>query len=112
MIEKDVLDYLNLSALSVPAYMEMPDDLVEFVLVQKIGGSKADQICTSTIQLTIYGGSMYRAALLCEQVVHLMDVMAETVDSVSRSHYGGSYNATFTSDKTYRYRATYEITHY
>ena len=28
------------------------------------------------------------------------------------AHYGGSYNATFTADKTYRYRATYELTHY
>lgn len=112
MIEKVILDYLTTS-LSVPVYMEQPDDQTrEFVLIQLIGASKTDRLRTSTLQFTVFGASMYRAAFLCDQLTQVMDAVPEHLDSISRSHYGGSYNATFTAEKTYRYRATYELTHY
>ena len=111
MIEKIVFDYLNAS-MSVKAYMEQPEGESEYVLIQKIGGNKTDQIWSSMLQFTVVGSSMYRAAFLCDELVRKMDAAPDSLDGIAGAHYGGSYNATFPSDKTYRYRATYEITHY
>lgn len=111
MIEKTILDYLNAS-MSVKAYMEHPEGESEYVLIQKVGGNKTDRIWSSVMQFTVVGSSMYRAAFLCDELVQKMDAAPDTLDSISGTHYGGSYNATFPTDKTYRYRATYEIYHY
>lgn len=120
MIEKTILDYLG-SRMSVPVYMERPKGERFFVLIQKVGGSKSDQVWTSTLEFEAYGGtvggtaadgSLLRAAQICEELIGHMDAAADSLADVARSHYGGSYNATFASSKEYRYKAIYEITHY
>ena len=111
MIEKVVLDYLT-SCMKCLVAMEKLPGPGPFILIQKVGGSKENQIWTSTLEFTVFDTSLYNAAALCEEMIGYLDAMADHVHGVSRSHYGGSYNATFTSDKTYRYKAIYTITHY
>lgn len=108
MIEKTVLDYLN-TALSVPAYMEMPETEPErFVLVEKTGGSTEDHIYFATLAIQSYAESMFEAATLNEEVKKAMDNII-VLDAVSRSHLNTDYNFTDTTKKKYRYQAVYDL---
>ena len=49
MIAKDLLDYLG-EALSVGVYMESPEELTNYVLLDQTGSSRNDHIVTTTIE--------------------------------------------------------------
>ena len=111
MIETTVLNYLT-SALSVPCYMEMPEDLpASFVVIEKTGTSVTNKIEKATFAIQSYAQSLYGAASLNELVKAAMDAIIE-LDSVSRSELNSDYNYTDTALKAYRYQAVYVITHY
>ena len=111
MIEKVILEYLN-SAMSVPCYMEFPEDASdEFIVITKIGASRTNWVYSSTFEFQCVSTSLEKAATLCETLKAAMDD-AVTLTEVSRARYAGDYNATFTASKSYRYKAVYEVTHY
>ena len=111
MIEETVLNYLT-SGLSVPVYMELPDDIKgDFVVMEKTGSGRNDRIDNSTFAIQSYSDSLYGAAQLNASVKKLMDEI-DTLDSVCGVSLNSDYNYTDTTLKKYRYQAVYDIIHY
>lgn len=111
MIEKMLLDYLG-GALSVPVYMERPENPpLKFVLLEKTGSGEINHIQTATIAAQSYAPSMYEAAALSREVVIAMRE-AVTVTNISRAALNSEYNFTDTSKKEYRYQAVFDVTYH
>lgn len=111
MIEKIYIDYLG-QQLSVPVYMERPvSPPDEYVIIQKTGSSKQNQICSATIAFQSYAKSLYAAALLNESVKAAVESSVE-LPEISRAKLNSDYNFTNTASKQYRYQAVFDVTHY
>lgn len=110
MIAKDLLDYLG-EALSVGVYMESPEELTNYVLLDQTGSSRNDHIVTTTIAVQSYGSSLYEAMVLNESVKSAMEGFARLAN-VTRVELDTDYNFTNTTTKQYRWQAVYNITHY
>ncbi len=111
MIEKIILDYLN-ENLSVPAYMEEPEDPIEeYVLLEKVGSSENDHIQSATVAVQSYAASLYGAAKLNGKVKDAMSDII-TLDAVNRCKLNSDYNYTDGETKRYRYQAVFDITFY
>lgn len=111
MIEKIILDYLD-QELSVPVYMERPENPPgQYVLIEKTGSGKRNQIYDATLAIQSYAPSMYEAAALNETVKDAME-SAVTLGDISRVSLNSDYNFTDTAMKQYRYQAVFNITHY
>ena len=110
MIAKDLLDYLS-EALSVSVYMESPEELTNYVLLDQTGSSRNDHIVTTTIAVQSYGSSLYEAMVLNESVKSAMEGFAQLAN-VTRVELNTDYNFTNTATKQYRWQAVYQITHY
>ena len=111
MIEKIILDYLT-QVLSVPVYMERPESPPEkYVLIEKTGSGKRNQIYDATLAIQSYASSLYEAAVLNETVKDAME-SAITLGEICRVDLNSDYNFTDTAMKAYRYQAVFNITHY
>lgn len=111
MIEKVMLDYLN-SKLDVDVFMERPETPPDsYVVIEKTGSSKSDQIMTSVMAFSSYAKSLYDAASLNEEVKDAVEDFAELIQ-VGGVHLNSDYNFTNTNAKQYRYQAIFLITHY
>ena len=110
MIAKDLLDYLN-DNLSVPTYMEQPEETTGYVLLDQTGTSRTNHITTTTIAVQSYGPSLYEAMLLNEEVKAAMDGFV-ALSNVTKVELETDYNFTDTTTKQYRWQAVYQITHY
>lgn len=111
MIEEIVLNHLERS-LSVPAYMEIPENPPEsFVLVEKTGSGKLNHICTAMFAVQSYAKSLLSAATLNDQVKTAMETLDE-LDAVAACRLNTDYAFTDTTSKRYRYQAVFDITHY
>lgn len=113
MIEQSVRNYLN-EHLGAPAYMERPKGVEvpeTYVMIERVGGSRANQIASASIAVQSYAGSMYDAAALNEEVKAVMDTMAE-LPEIGRVKLSSDYNFTDTTKKQYRYQAVFEIVYY
>lgn len=110
MIEKILLDYLS-PALSVPVYMEVPEDDVEaFVVIQKTGSTKTNHIPAAVMAFQSYGGTLYEAAQLNEQVKEAVEASV-ILDGINAVRLNSDYNFTDTTTKRYRYQALYVVTY-
>lgn len=110
MIEKILLDYLN-DVLSVPVYTEVPEkDIRRFVVLEKTGSSKTNQIPTATMAAQSYGPTLYDAAELNEEVKAAIE-SAIVLPEISAVRLNSDYNFTNTQTKKYRYQALYVITY-
>ena len=110
MIAKDLLDYLG-EALSVGVYMESPEELTNYILLDQTGSSRNDHIITTTIAVQSYAPSLYEAMVLNESVKSAMEGFAQLAN-VTRVELDTDYNFTNTVTKQYRWQAVYNITHY
>lgn len=111
MIEKIILDYLA-EELSVPVYMEEPDDKpVEYIIIEKTASSDNNHIQDSTFAIQAYAKTLYEAAALSSQVKAVMRVAADNLD-IARCKLNAEYNFTDTQTKRYRYQSVWNITHY
>ena len=110
MIAKDLLDYLG-TELSVGVYMEAPEQLTNYVLLDQTGSSRTNHIITTTIAVQSCAPSLYEAMLLNEEVKAAMDGFL-SLEQVTRVELETDYNFTNTATKQYRWQAVYLITHY
>lgn len=111
MIEKTILDYLD-SNLSVPAFMERPEEPPDkYVLIEKTGSGKRNQIYDATLAIQSYAPTLYEAALLNEEAKAKMED-AVSLDEICRVSLNSDYNFTDTVMMAYRYQAVFDITHY
>ena len=115
MVETIIKNFLS-SKLSVPVLMEVPKNPASsFVVIEKTGSSRENQIDSSIITIQSYASSMYQAASLNDEVKHwMLDGLVGliTQDEIVDINLNGDYNFTDTSEKRYRYQALFEITHY
>lgn len=117
MIEIIIKEYLEGALSGVPVFLEMPtqpdEELpTEFVLVERIAGSKTNQIDFASFAFKSYSTQrLYNAALLDESVRQAME-QAVTLDSIASARLASNYNFTDTSTKRYRYQAVYDIYYY
>lgn len=110
MIEKTLYDYLTEKGITV--YMQVPKNPPsEYVLLEKTGSSKTNQIYSATIALQSYADSLYSAATLNEEVKAAMDDSIE-LDEICDASLNSDYNFTDAETKKYRYQAVYDIVHY
>ena len=112
MIAKDLLDFLNNDeTLNTQAYMEVPKELTDFILLDQTGTSTTNHITTTTIAIQSYGATLWNAMQLNEKV---KDAMQQFVwqDNVARVELETDYNFTNTETKQYRWQAVFQITHY
>lgn len=111
MIEAVIRNYLN-DRMSVPVTMELPADKPEeYVVIEKTGSSMSNHLCSSMFAIQSYSSSMYKAALLNEQV---KEAMAEAVElnEITSVRLNSDYNYTEPGTTQYRYQAVFDITHY
>lgn len=110
MIAKTLLDYLA-EQLDIGVYMEQPEQLTDYVLIDQTGTSRANHIITTTIAIQSYGSSLYNAMVLNDRVAQVMEGFAQ-LNEVARVELETDYNFTNTATKQYRWQAVYLITHY
>lgn len=115
MIEKIVLDYLAESLDPVKVYMQEPANKNPegntFVVLEKTGSGRTNQIYSATFAIQSYAPSLYEAALLNEAVKEAMfDII--TLDEVTRSELNSDYPFTKESTKQPRYQAVFNLVHY
>lgn len=111
MIEQTIVDYLD-ENLSVPAYMEKPEDPPEsYVLVEKTSGSESNHILSATIAVQSYALTLLQAAQLNEAVKACMKSMA-AFSGISRVRLNSDYNFTDPAKKHYRYQAVFDLVYF
>ena len=96
-------------ALPVPVSMErFGDEPGEFVLVERVGGSKGTGIERASFAIQSYSDSMYGACSLNEKVrTAMLDPINDS--NVSRVDLDSDYNYTDTTTKKYRYQGVYDL---
>jgi len=110
MIEEIVKDYLD-SELNVDVYLEVPREGSTFVVMEKTGSSKQDHVCTATIAVQSYAGTLFDAAQLNEAVKVAMENIIN-LDVICACSLNSDYNFTDVETKRYRYQAVFDLTHY
>lgn len=110
MIEEIVKDYLD-SELNVDVYLEVPREGSTFVVMEKTGSSKQDHVCTATIAVQSYAGTLFDAAQLNEAVKAAMENIIN-LDVICACSLNSDYNFTDVETKRYRYQAVFDLTHY
>lgn len=112
MIEHELLNYLS-EKLSVPCYMEMPEDIDgEFIVIEKVGKSVNEHIYMSAFAVQSYADSLEGAAVLSNKAVNAMLAMPESDLNISNVTLNSEANFTDVSTRKYRYQATIELIHY
>lgn len=109
MIEKKIIEYLNIS---VPVYAEIPEtNSGKFVVIEKTGATFENKIDSATIVIQSYADSLLDAAELNEEVkAAVFDLISH--DDIANVTLNSDYNYTDTATKRYRYQAVFEITYY
>lgn len=114
MIEITLYDFLT-QKLSVPVYMDIPQNPpVKKVVIEKTGSS-GNYIKTSTFAVQSYGASLLDAMELNEYVKEIIfDGLTGliSIDDILRVELNSDYNFTDTTTKKYRYQSVINITHY
>ena len=110
MIAQDLLEYLN-GTLTESVYMEAPESLTNYVLLDQTGTSRNNHIITTTIAIQSYASSLYGAMQLNETVKTAMDGFL-SLSHVISVKLETDYNFTDTTTKQYRWQAVYAINHY
>lgn len=111
MIEIVIKEYLD-GHLSVPSFLERTGKMPKrFVLFEKTGSSKRNQLPSSTFAFQSYAESMYEAAKLNEEVKTAVEDLL-MLDEISNVRLNSDYNFTDTTTKEYRYQAVFDINHY
>ena len=113
MIEEIVLSFLRekLGGLDPPldAFMEKEQDPPgEYVLIEKTGSRRENEILFATFAVQSYAGSMHRAAEINRLVISWMDELPDE-RNVFACYLNSDYNFTDVTTREYRYQAVFEI---
>ena len=72
MIETKLIEFLG-DELDLYVGMEPPEQLTDYVLIDKTGSSRTNHIITSSIAIQSYGSSLYDAMVLNQSVEEAME---------------------------------------
>lgn len=111
MIEAILRDYLILTTQKT-VYLEIPANAAdEYYAIERVGGSEEEKLFKSSITIESHGSSLYRSALMDEELIAAMENAIECTD-ISSVALNSHYNATDPERKIYKYKALFDITHY
>ncbi len=111
MIELIVKDWLA-QKLAAPVCLEVPaGPPASFVVVEKTGSGRKDHIASATLAVQSYADTLYKAALLNEEVKAAMDRLPEH-PAVSAARLNSDYPFNDTAAKRRRYQAVYDVTYH
>lgn len=111
MIETEVLNVLTAALAPVPVSMEVPSPMPgTFVVLEKTGTSRTDQITTSTFAVQSWAPTMLDATQLNEQAKAAMDALPAR-QGIGSARLENDYNFTDTATHRYRYQAVYRVVH-
>lgn len=111
MIETIVLTALS-SQLTVPVYMEVPEDKpASYVILDKTGSNRVNRLDSATFAVQSIAGSLYDAASLNETVKAVMDQLPQLTEEIFSAALESDYNFTDIATKERRYQAVYIITY-
>lgn len=111
MIEAIVLAVLD-SQLSVPVYMEVPENKPSsYVVLDKTGSQRINRIDRATFAVQSIAETLLDAASLNETVKAVMDQLPYLTEEIFSAELNSDYNFTNTATKERRYQAVYIITY-
>lgn len=115
MIELILLNYLK-SELDYPIYLEEPtrDDNgnpKNCIVFEKTGSVEKNKLKSATFAFKSYGESMYKAAMLNEELKSVLEDGIK-LDDIAKIKLNSDYNFTDTETKRYRYQAVFDIKYY
>lgn len=112
MIELDIKKFID-DEFDYPAFMERPEKAIDtFFVIEKISGSRDEQIDFARVAVQTYAPSMFLAASLCEQLNDAMLNYFIALPNITKVELNSSYNYTDTTTKKYRYQSIFEIYYY
>lgn len=119
IIEETIRNFLNQKATEglIPmAYVTVPDvkkpsNDYGFIVIEKTGSSIDNFICTSTIAIQSYADTLYKAAVINENVKKVIQMCVDE-DVIIQAKLNSDYNFTDSSTKQPRYQAVFDIIHY
>ena len=112
MIELDVKKFID-SNMDFPAYMERPQTSKDtYFVIEKISGSRDEQLDSATVAIQTYAPSMYLAASTCEALNDAILNDFVVLPNISSVELNSSYNYPDTKTKSYRYQSLFEIFYY
>ena len=112
MIEVDIKKFID-DNFDYPAFMERPGTATDtFFIIEKVSGSRKEQIDFARVAVQTYAPSMYLAASLCEQLNDYMLNEFIRLENISSVDLNSTYNYTDTTTKKYRYQSLFEIYYY
>ena len=111
-IESRIITYLQ-DTLKVDAYAEIPADPDgrTFLLVDKTGSARTNQIPSAIMAVQSFAPSKAEASALNDRVVAAMLALPEQPD-ISACRLNSDYEYTDTSLKLYRYQVLFEIVYF
>lgn len=108
MIENNILKFLQ-SRLECRVALEREPNMVPpFVLIEKTGSSIENHINSATFTIQSYGQSLFKAAVLNEEIKEIMFQFSEQ-ENIGKCSLNSDYNYTDTETKEYRYQAVFDI---
>lgn len=112
MIETIIKNFID-DNLNYPASMEKPGNVTApCFVIEKLGGSRDEQIDIATVAVQTYAPSMYLAASTSEMMINAMLNDFEALPEITKVELNSSYNFPDTNTKHYRYQAVFEIYYY
>lgn len=112
MIELVIKKFID-DEFDYPAFMERPEKAIDtFFVIEKISGSRDEQIDFARVAVQTYAPSMFLAASLCEQLNDAMLNYFIALPNITKVELNSSYNYTDTTTKKYRYQSIFEIYYY
>ena len=111
MIDTTIYNYMvNSANLGASVYMERPEKPTKpFIVIEKTGENENNILRRSTIAIQCYDTTLYKSAVLCENVIGAMINGVVGLGSVASVKLNNSYNFTKTDSKEYRYQAVFEV---
>lgn len=110
MIAVTLIEYLE-EELELPVYMEQPEELTDYILIDQTGSMRSNYITTTDFAISSYASSLYEAMTMNESLKTAMEGLLE-LGEIAKVDLETDYNFTDTTTKQYRWQAVYHITHY
>lgn len=112
MIEVLLKNFIDQN-LDYPAYMEVPNTPPDnFFVIEKVGGSREEQIDSAMVAIQTYAPSLYQTAQNCNVMIDSILNDFITCPEVSSVKLNSSYNYPDTATRRYRYQSLFEIYYY
>lgn len=113
MIEVTIKNYLEAStAITAPVFIDVPaNPPAARIVIERTGGGMEEHIRNAQIAIQSYGESRYKAALIHEAVLSVMETL-NTLNSISACDLNAEYDFTDTTTKEYRYQSVFNIIYY